>query len=304
MMNKLIKPLIYIGLALGMLSLVSFLVSKNPVPTNETTLNATSSHSSVKLPDSINFAGEIVPNNQLEVREALDREMLINSYWHSQTILLIKRANRYLPVIDSILITYGIPPDFRYIPVIESNLLNTIVSPAQAAGFWQFLTPTAQEYGLICNTEVDERYNIEKATEAAAKYINNAYNKLGSWTLAAAAYNAGIKRIETALNEQNQTSFYNLWLNDETNRYIYRLLAVKIIMENQAIYGFNVESDEVYPRMAIKKIKVNTGIPDLIKFSEEVGVNYKTLKYYNPWLRDNQLSNSQNKEFYLSIPIQ
>ncbi len=256
---------------------------------------------SVDLPEQLEFAGEKVPLDQVDIRESLDREVLVNTYWQSQTLLFIKRANRYFPVIENILKKYDIPDDFKYLTVAESGLTNA-VSPAGAVGFWQLLSGTAKENGLEVDTEIDERYNLEKSTEAACKYLRSSYDKYGSWTLAAASYNAGRKGIDQQINRQNETQYYDLLLYDETARYVYRILAFKLILSNPSKFGFYVGEKDLYPQIPYYEVSLDGPVKDFPDFARQYGVNYKILKWLNPWLRESYLTNSRNKTYYIKIP--
>ncbi|MFW5944100.1 MAG: lytic transglycosylase domain-containing protein [Bacteroidota bacterium] len=256
---------------------------------------------SLELPDSLCFAGEEVPMDYFDVLESLDRELLVNTYWQSNTILLIKRANRYFPVIEKILEENNIPEDFKYIPLIESELTHSI-SPAGAVGFWQFLQGTAREYGLEVNYQVDERYNIEKSTEAACSFLNSAYERFGSWTLAAAAFNFGRSAMLRQLDRQEVDSYYNLLLNEETARYIFRILAMKLIMNDPEEYGFNIRDEDLYYPVPYNKVEVDTTVEDFAKFAGQFSTNYKMLKILNPWLRQEYLRNPRGKTYQIKIP--
>ncbi|MFP3860262.1 MAG: lytic transglycosylase domain-containing protein [Bacteroidales bacterium] len=256
---------------------------------------------SLPLPDTMSFAGEDVPMNHFDVKEALDRELLVNTYWQSHTLLLIKRASRYFPVIDSILTANDVPSDFKYLALIESEFLQA-TSPAGAVGFWQFLSGTATDYGLEINYEVDERYNIEKSTTAAANFLKDAYENFGSWTMAAAAYNFGRKALARQVEIQKQNNYHDLLLNPETARYVYRILAVKLILENPEQYGFHVDEGSLYYPVPTYTVKVDSSISDFAKFAEEQSINYKLLKYFNPWLRQPHLKNPKGKTYHIKIP--
>lgn len=255
------------------------------------------------LPDTLYFAKEPVPMDMFYVREGLDRELLVNTYWHSNTILMIKRATRYFPIIEPILKANNIPDDFKYVALIESGLLN-VISPSNAAGFWQFLDNTAKQYGLEVTEEVDERYNLEKATEAAAKYFQSSYDKYKNWTLAAASYNAGAGRITRETARQKINDFYNLYLNQETSRYLFRILAMKLIYEDPTTYGFYLRKRDLYPPIPTNSIEINSGIPDLVTFAAENKANYRILKEFNPWLRSDKLTNSSGKSYKITFPKQ
>jgi membrane-bound lytic murein transglycosylase D len=253
------------------------------------------------LPESLSFAGENVPLQLFDVAEALDNETTINTFWHSSTILIIKRAKRYFPVIEPILKANNIPDDFKYLCVIESGLKN-VTSPAGAKGFWQFLNTTGKEYGLEINSYVDERYNLEKSTIAACKYIQNAYDNFGSWTMAAAAYNMGNNGLLKVVNHQKVNNYYDLHLNSETARYVYRILAMKLIMENHHKYGFNIPESDKYLPIQSTEIMIDTSINDLVDFAFQNGTNYKLLKQLNPWLTNRFLINNSGKQYKIALP--
>jgi membrane-bound lytic murein transglycosylase D len=256
---------------------------------------------SYDLPDNLSFAGERVPIEIPDVLERLDRELQINIYLHSSTIFLIKRANRWLPQMEEILRKHNIPDDFKYLPLIESGLLNDI-SPKEAVGFWQILKTSGREFGLEIDKEVDERYDPLKATEAACKYLNAAYKKFGNWTLVAASYNRGMAGIGRALEKQEVDNFYDLHLVEETSRYVFRIIAIKEIVENPVKYGFNVNPKHLYKQEELRYVEVKETIPDLIRFAKQQGVNYKLLKRYNPWLRDDRLTVKRGKVYRIALP--
>ena len=253
------------------------------------------------FPTAIDFAGEKAPLQIADVRERLDRELLVNANLHSSTILIIKRANRAFPIIEPILKQYGVPDDFKYLAVIESALTNA-VSPSGAKGFWQFMPDTAKEKGMEVNESVDERYHLQKATEAACKYLVAAKQKFGNWTLAAASYNGGMNGVNTKIVEQQVTDYYDLLLTDETSRYVFRILALKEIMKHPDLYGFEVDKNEMYDYIPTKTIEVDSSITDLAVFAKKQGINYKILKIHNPWLRDKKLSNPTKKKYLIEIP--
>lgn len=256
---------------------------------------------SVTLPGSIDFAGEKVPMELFYVKEHLDRELTINTYWHSSTLLLLKRAERWFPVIEPILKKEGIPADFKYLALIESGLLQA-VSPAGAKGFWQFLEGTAKDYGLEVSKDVDERYHVEKSTYAACRYIKDAYQKYGNWTLVAASFNAGMKRITETLEEQKGESYYDLNLNSETARYIYRILAAKEIFRNPENYGFHVSEKDMYPPIKTRFITVTESIESLADFASENDISYRMLKELNPWLISGQLRVKKGNTYLIALP--
>jgi membrane-bound lytic murein transglycosylase D len=255
----------------------------------------------VPLPDSANFAGEPVPMDIFYVREQLDRELTINTYWHSATILSIKRAARWFPVIEPILAKNGIPDDFKYLALIESGLMN-VISPAGAVGFWQFLEKTGEEYGLVINKEVDERYHVVKATEAACAYLNKSYIKFGNWTLVASSYNAGQGRINETIDKQQVRNYYLMFLPEETSRYIFRILAIKNIYENPVTYGFKMEPGDLYKPLDTRSIKVSASIDDLPAFARQNNTTYRMLKELNPWLRSDKLTVRHKEEFEIALP--
>ena len=254
------------------------------------------------FPISIDFAGEAAPLQMADVRERLDRELLINANLDATTLLIIKRANRVFPLIEPILAKYGVPDDFKYLAVIESGLVNA-VSPAGARGVWQFMPATAKEKGMEVNDMVDERYHLEKSTEAACKYLLEAKAKFGNWTLAAASYNGGMTGVTKQIEMQQVESYYDLLLNDETSRYVFRILALKEIMKSPGKFGFNVDANEMYVNLPSKVITVDSSIPDLASFAKSQGINYKILKIHNPWLRDKKLINQGKKRYEIQIPL-
>lgn len=258
---------------------------------------------SLPIPEKLDFAGEAVPISQPAVREAFDRELLVNTYWQSQTVLFIKRSARYFPTIERILKENGIPEDFKYLPLIESGFM-PVVSPAGAVGFWQIMEGTGKEYGLEIDREVDERYHLEKASHVACAYLKEAYEEFGSWTLAAASYNVGISGLKKQLDRQRESSYYALNLNPETARYLFRLLAVKEILQDPEAYGFHVRAKDRYQPLETRKVKVDSSISHLSHLNKKFGINYRILKYHNPWLRMEYLPNSQSKVYEFKIPVQ
>lgn len=257
--------------------------------------------STLSLPKQLSFAGEEVPLHIPEVIERLDREMHINAYWHTNTIFLIKRANRWLPLIEPILAQHGIPEDFKYLAVIESSLEN-VTSPRNAVGFWQLLKPTANELGLETNRWIDERYDPIRSTEAACRYLKKAYDRLGNWTLVAAAYNRGVRGIQNALENQQVDNYYDLLLNEETARYVYRILACKEILENPSRYGFKVDKTHLYETINYTYVRVSNDINDLVAFAKAQGITYKQLRMHNPWLQDSKLKVGRGKTYLIAIP--
>lgn len=256
---------------------------------------------SFDVPENVTFAGEPMPLNLPDVKERLDKELQINTYFHSNTIFLIKRAKRWLPQIEEILKKNNIPEDFKYLPLIESNLMN-VISPAEAVGYWQILKTSGKEFGLEITNEVDERYDPLKATEAACKYLNQAYRKFGSWTLVAASYNRGMGGVERAIENQGEKNYYDLFLNEETSRYVFRIVAIKEIIEHPARYGFKVNPKHLYQEEPLKYVEVDETIKDLVTFAKQNGTNYKLIKRHNPWLRDDRLTVKKGKRYRIAIP--
>lgn len=256
---------------------------------------------SPKIPGSISIFGEGVPLDNFEVYERVDREVLVNTYWHSATILAIKRAARWFPVIEPILKQNNIPDDFKYLAVVESNLEN-VVSPAGATGYWQFIKSAAKQYGLEVTDEVDERYDVVKSTVAACKYINTAYQMFGNWTMAASSYNAGISGIDKWSGLQKTTNYWNLVLGSETSRYVSRIIAMKLIMENPSAYGYDLKQEDLYEPLKFKEVELNTSVSNFAEYASTLGVNYKILKLYNPWLRDTSLKIKNGVTYKIKIP--
>jgi hypothetical protein len=256
---------------------------------------------SPEVPKEIYFAGERVPLENFEVYERIDRELLVNTYWHSATILAMKRANRWFPVIEPILKRYNVPDDFKYLAVAESNLDN-VVSPAGATGYWQFMKAAAEKYGLEVTSEVDERYHVEKSTEAACKYLLESYQKYGNWTMAAASYNMGVAGVNNQIGRQKADNYYNLVLNSETSRYIARIVSLKLIMQNPQKYGFDLNESVLYPPLKTYEVELPGSVVDFADWAAVRDINYKVLKMYNPWLRDNKLTNRSSKIYTIQLP--
>lgn len=253
------------------------------------------------MPENLDFAGEKVPLEDTDIYERMDRELLVNTYWQSNALLLMKRANKYFPVIEPILKEYGIPDDFKYLAVIESSLTQA-VSPARATGFWQIMEGTGKDYRLEINSNVDERYHIEKSTRVACEYLKKSRDQFGSWTMAAAAYNAGNAGISRQLTRQEVNDYYDLLLGEETGRYVFRILALKEIMNNPEKYGFNFSEEDLYQHIPTYTVTVDKPVTDFAKFAKEHGINYKILKIHNPWLREAHLNNSSGKVYEIEIP--
>lgn len=254
-----------------------------------------------ELPEEISFAGEAVPLKYFDVRESLQREMTVITYWHSSLLLILQNDNRYGKEIKNILKQEGIPEDFYYLCIAESGL-QPVSSPAGACGYWQFLSSTAKEYGLIVDSEVDERYNIEKSTRAAAAYFRKAYAELGSWTLAAASYNIGLSNVKYRKTIQHQNNYYDMQFPEETGRYLFRALAFKTIMSDPQKYGYKVEKEQLYPELHYSEVKVNTPVENWSAFAARYNTNFKLLKMYNQWIRANYLTNKYRKTFVVRIP--
>jgi len=289
------KSLLYI-IGAGMISIASISVHKafeqEPLP------------QAIKAP-SINrpfdFAGESVPGDNQDVLDRLDRELVVNTYLHGSTLLNLKMTGRYFPMIEKVLNDENIPEDFKYLVPVESNFVNA-TSPAGAKGFWQLMPSTARDLGLIVNDKVDERYNVELATRAACKFIRSLYNKFGNWTLVAAAYNGGGARIDRELKAQKVNNFYDLYLNPETSKYIFRILAIKEVMSSPSNFGYDIDQVELYkPIVATRQIDVDRAIPDLTAFAIENGTTYRMLRYLNPWIIDRDLP-AYGKKFTILLP--
>ena len=255
----------------------------------------------LNIPEEIQFAGETMQLTETDLKERMDKELLVNTYWQSNTLLMIKRANKYFPQIEKILAEEGVPEDFKYLALIESGLEN-VTSSAGAKGFWQIMLATGRELGLEVNANVDERYNIELATRVACKYLKKAKEKLGSWTLAAASYNRGISGIRRIMEKQQADNYYDLLLGTETKRYIFRILAVKEIVESPEHYGFYIKEAQKYTPLQYTTVEVDTAITNIARFSKQMGVNYKIMKIYNPWLLQNHLNNKSRKLYNIALP--
>jgi membrane-bound lytic murein transglycosylase D len=256
---------------------------------------------SPEIPNYLEFAGEKIPTENFEVYERMEREFLSNTYWHSATILAIKRANRWFPVIEPILKKNNIPDDFKYLAVAESNLEN-VISPAGATGFWQFMKPAGEKYGLEINSLVDERYDVEKSAEAACKYLRDSYDMFGSWIVAAASYNMGQDGVKNQRERQKSKNYFNLVLNSETSRFVARIVSLKYILQNPEKYGFDIKSEDKYKPLEYSEITLDSSVADLADYATSLGVNYFILKMYNPWLRDNYLSNKTKRAYTIRLP--
>lgn len=300
------KFALYISIA----SLITFLIVAffGNQRTEETTMPITESSApisftnakTIPLPKRIDLAGEEVPLEIDDVKERLDKELHINSYWHNNTIFLFKRANRWFPVIEPILKKNGIPDDFKYLALIESGLEN-VTSYAGAVGFWQILKSTGREYGLEINRDVDERYHPVLSTEAACKYFKRSYDKFGNWTLVAASYNRGMRGMQNALDHQKVDNYYDLMLNDETSRYVFRILAIKQIFENPKDYGLNILKEHLYEPYEYRYDTVRNST-DWVNYAKEQNTTYKTLRIYNPWIQDEDIRIGRDEYYVVSLP--
>lgn len=258
----------------------------------------------LQVPEEVRFADEVIPLDRYDLRERMDRELMTFTYMHSSTMLTIKRANRYFPIIEPILKENGLPDDLKYLAVIESSLNPLARSRAGAAGMWQFMKGTGRDFGLEVNTNIDERYHIEKSTRAACDYLKQAYAKYGSWLCVAASYNAGQARISSQLTKQGMDRAVDLWLVEETHRYMFRLLAAKAVLSHPQQYGFLLKRRDLYPPIPYTTDTVTTGIADLASYARDKGITYAQLKDANPWLRDNFLQNKSGRTYVLKIPTQ
>ncbi|MBE0573159.1 MAG: lytic transglycosylase domain-containing protein [Ignavibacteriaceae bacterium] len=256
---------------------------------------------SPEIPSYLEFAGEKIPTENFEVYERMEREFLSNTYWHSATILAIKRANRWFPLIEPILKRNNIPDDFKYLAVAESNLEN-VISPAGATGFWQFMKPAGEKYGLEINSQVDERYDVEMSAEAACKYLRDSYDMFGSWIVAAASYNMGQDGVTKQRERQKAKNYFNLVLNSETSRFVARIVSLKYILQNPERYGFDIKPEDKYKPLEYSEITLDSSVADLADYATSLGVNYFILKMYNPWLRDNYLSNNTKRAYTIKLP--
>jgi hypothetical protein len=302
------KILKNILMGLGVLFVVSTLIfavqSKTAdVAENEVVKNVSEGYriSAIDIPEDLNFAGELVPQDDPEIMERIDREFLVNTYWQSNALLLMKRANKYFPVIEPILAKNGIPDDFKYLAVAESGLDN-VVSSARATGFWQIMKATGKQYGLEINANVDERYHLEKSTEVACRYLNKYKKKYGNWTLAAASYNAGTGSVDKYLGIQKVNDYYDLLLGQETGRYVFRIMAIKEILSHPEKYGFDIKNEDLYNAVPTFNVEVNKPIANFADFAKEYEINYKILKRHNPWLREPHLNNQSGKKYTIEIP--
>lgn len=282
----------------SLLFVIIFLTQCNTV--NSTSTTHLKLQSIPSQPKTISFANDKVPLDKYYVQERLDRELLVNTFWHSNTILVLKRSKKYFPIIEPILSKNGIPNDFKYLAVIESGLIH-VKSPAGAEGFWQFMPKTAREYGLEVNADVDERLHLIKSTESASAYLKDAYEVFGNWTLAAASYNAGIQRIQSAMNKQKTKSYYDLFLNEETSRYMHRLLATKLIFESPESYGFTITDEEAYVFPVTKLVRISKSNINWVDFALSHNMSYADLRELNPWIKGHSTANRNQKEYEIQV---
>lgn len=266
------------------------------------TVQESETFSTPLVPQKVTFCGKTIDLTRFDRHERMDRELLAFTYMHSTSIQMIKKANRYFPVVEPILKANGIPDDFKYLMVIESNLNPTARSVAGAAGLWQFMQTTGREYGLEVNKNIDERYHVEKATVAACKYLKDAYEKYQDWVAVAASYNAGQARISNQLEKQQVSDMLDLYLVEETARYVYRIIAAKIMLANPSAFGFRLRATDLYMPIPYKNITVTKGIANLSEWAKQQGTTYGMLKILNPWLRDTFLQNVSQRTYVLKIP--
>lgn len=298
--------LIYICIVVSILNIlvIGFYVDyereETPIDTTENQGKISPMYSDIFMPELIDFAGEPAPLYRLDVQKALQKELIVNAYLHSHTIQILEAAPRMFAILEPILKARNIPDDFKYLAVIESRLEPQIVSPSGAVGIWQIMKDTGRELKLEINNQVDERYHIEKSTEAAATYLQKAYERFGSWTLAAASYNAGGRFLQKQMDIQKENDYYNLLLGEETERYVFRILALKQIMTHPWKYNFYIR--HVAPAEPVEKVEVNTSIKSWADFAKQQGITYKTLKQFNPWLRKPELYNTRHKVYHIDIP--
>lgn len=307
MNKKLIISVTIIVLSVGVLALAAGMMYKQKVNAQEPPAPPqTVFYSPVitlpQLPDKLEFAGEPVPMKNFEVRERLDREIIVTTFRHGPTILAYKRANRWFPDIEEVLKKNNIPDDFKYMALAESEL-SEVVSPAGAAGYWQFMEETAKRYGLTVNDEIDERYHIIKSTEAACSYLRNSYSRFNSWTMAAASYNVGVPNLSSFIEKQRRADFYNLHMNQETSHFIFRILSFKLIFSNPETFGIEFRESDLYKPLKFYEVEVSGTVDSWVDFAEAEGISYKALRYFNPWIRAASLKNKAKNTFYVRIPV-
>ena len=297
---KILQSLVVILAIIGFYSISVYFTSDNSE--NALKSNFWVNAREIYVPNKLSFAEEDVPLNRIDVKEQLEREIIVNTFYHSQTILLLKNHDRFFKIIEPILAKNNIPDDFKYLAIAESGLSPTVVSPSGAVGLWQFMEGTAKDFNLEVNDEVDERYNIEKSTQAACDYLNKQYEYYKNWTLVAASYNTGKSNVDKQIGRQKSDYYYDMLWNEETRRYVYRILAMKIVINNPTTYGFYV--DDKYPMIKTKIIEVSSEIPDWADFAHKRNITYKTLKDFNPWLRETFLTNKSKTNYQITIPIE
>lgn len=296
--GKITKTIMIAFAVVGLYSTTVFFT--NTKDQNTQTPNHWVNAKDIITPKKMSFAGENVPINRIDVKEQLEREIIVNTFYHSQTILLLKKVDKYFHIIEPILKKNNIPNDFKYLAIAESGLSPTVVSPAGAVGLWQFMKGTAKDCGLEVNKQIDERYNIEKSTQAACDYLNKQYEHFKNWTIVAASYNTGKRNVNKQIKRQKSDYYYDMLWNEETGRYVYRILAIKVILNKPTEYGFYV--DKKHPIIKTKKITISKGVKDWADFAHKQNISYKTLKNFNPWLRDTFLKNRKKNVYQLTIP--
>lgn len=293
--------LVPVSLAVNVVLVLMILASATPDDKNNAA-KPEIRYESVYMPKKVSFAGEPMPLDLYYVKEALERELLSNAYFHSQTIRFIKMAPRFFPVIEPILREHGIPDDFKYLALAESNFDPRAVSPARAVGLWQLMEGTAKDYGLEVDDEVDERYHIEKATGVACEYLKDAHEKFGNWTSVAAAYNRGMSGVQREMDRQQEENYYDLLITTETARYVYRIVALKLILENPEKYHFYIPEEEKYQVIPTKEVEIKASVDNFAEYAEKLGLSYKLFKDFNPWLRENKLSYSGKRRYWVKVP--
>lgn len=255
-----------------------------------------------RIPKSFSLCGEKVDLDRTDMYERFDRELTAMAYTHGSTLLMLKRANKYFPRLAPILKANGVPEDLLYLACVESTLDPRAISPAKAGGMWQFMPTTAKQYGLEVSDEVDERYNIEKAAAAACRYLKKYKDQYGDWASAMAAYNAGPTRIATELDYQMEDSAFDLFLNQETSRYVFRILATKAIFENPRAFGFHLTKDQLYMPVECDIVEVNGPVDSWAQWAKDHGITYAQLREENPWIRAKKLTNKAGKTYQVRVP--
>jgi membrane-bound lytic murein transglycosylase D len=307
-MNIKTKPVVYFASGVAItLAVVAGIASRKIEPSTTTVEVSKEGRPQYKwfapeLPASLDFAGEAAPLDRWDVKEKLDREMIVNYYIHGNQLYIIKLSGRYMPIIEERLKANGVPDDFKYVCVAESSLQQNALSGVGAASFWQFMKDTGPRYGLEVNDEVDERFNVSKATDAACKYFKEAHDKFGTWTAAAASYNCGMGGYNSQAEFQGAKNYYDLIFPDETNRYVYRILALKYLLSNPLYAGNIVTPSEMYKPLKSKDVEVTATIADLAVWAKDNGTTYKMLKIYNPWLRAHKLTVKPGKKYIIQLP--